>query len=510
MSTRLCCACVAVLLLPAMHAAPLAARPPADPAPQWTPVTLPDMPLGLTAKGNTLWVCGDHAMIADSTDGGHTWTVKNRDSHGEMLLSIAFADDKTGYAFGADGTRWSTTDGGETWQSSKSADAYPWIQAIFFDANTGFAISPTEFAATTNAGTSWVFHGIPLPGAAESGSESSPAAGAKGQAGGERGGREGGRGGRGGRGMVAHLRIRQLAAMDAKHAVVIFAAMPGQARPLAATVDGQHWNITTFPPTVDIDAVVASGGRFWLFGSQNNNGTAAPVVASSADGASWTVAKPLAYMPYECVSNACRVAGGWTDYSGAQPVVWSLPGGDRPFRSWAAVGNTFCAVASDLECVQAGPNYTPPAGGGLERFEMGAPDAPHCQNCKPIAATGQLATERHTGQVFLQGALAPDGSLRDVSVVAAPFDDTARLALDGVKKWRFDPPSGPKTIEIEMTVNIFGGGGRGMGGGGDDMGGGGGGRGGRGGGGGGGGMGGGGMGGGGGAGGGGDQCCAIQ
>jgi photosystem II stability/assembly factor-like uncharacterized protein len=48
----------------------------------WRTVELPARPLNVAENSGTLWVCGADELIAESDDGGKTWTAKHTSRNG--------------------------------------------------------------------------------------------------------------------------------------------------------------------------------------------------------------------------------------------------------------------------------------------------------------------------------------------------------------------------------------------------------------------------------------------
>jgi hypothetical protein len=59
--------------------------------------------MNITENRGILWVCGADELIANSTDGGKTWTSPHSKKGGGILLAMGFASDQFGYAAGTSG-----------------------------------------------------------------------------------------------------------------------------------------------------------------------------------------------------------------------------------------------------------------------------------------------------------------------------------------------------------------------------------------------------------------------
>lgn len=61
------------------------------------------------------WALGYDATILQTTDGGRSWVIRNRDPAGRALYDVLFLDAQHGLAIGAYGTMLESTDGGANW-----------------------------------------------------------------------------------------------------------------------------------------------------------------------------------------------------------------------------------------------------------------------------------------------------------------------------------------------------------------------------------------------------------
>jgi len=69
------------------------------------------------------WACGHDATIVHSSDNGKTWQLQQYlPEQGKPCLDIEFIDENTGFAIGAYGMFYKTTNGGKTWQSQFISD----------------------------------------------------------------------------------------------------------------------------------------------------------------------------------------------------------------------------------------------------------------------------------------------------------------------------------------------------------------------------------------------------
>lgn len=101
-----------------------------------------------------------------STNGGTTWNTGTGAVPDQVLSDLSMRNSTTGYVSGRFGIFWKTTDGGATWDTSKSHNSalasYFCNGVDFIDDNTGWIVGgvpgvggSTKIFKTTNAGVNW-------------------------------------------------------------------------------------------------------------------------------------------------------------------------------------------------------------------------------------------------------------------------------------------------------------------------------------------------------------------
>ncbi len=97
----------------------------------------------------------DNYNLYKSTDGGNTWTLKNRDTTTPVGTPITFYD--ANFGFYANGqTLYRTTDGGETWSASLKPVGLGLRNISITDQNTVYTTGiGTPLYKTTDGGTTW-------------------------------------------------------------------------------------------------------------------------------------------------------------------------------------------------------------------------------------------------------------------------------------------------------------------------------------------------------------------
>lgn len=83
----------------------------------WQPVLANESTVfrALSVVGTQIWAGGGAATLFHSTDGGATWTKQTLPGAAADVVYLQFSDALHGSARTADGTTWSTTDGGQHW-----------------------------------------------------------------------------------------------------------------------------------------------------------------------------------------------------------------------------------------------------------------------------------------------------------------------------------------------------------------------------------------------------------
>jgi photosystem II stability/assembly factor-like uncharacterized protein len=126
----------------------------------------PSMPSRLAAKsllldatfaGDRIVAVGEWGHIVYSDDQGANWTQAQVPVD-VTLTAVTFIDAKTGWAVGHDSVILNTTDGGQTWavQNKQPELEQPLFSVYFKDAQNGFAVGAYSlFLATNDGGKTW-------------------------------------------------------------------------------------------------------------------------------------------------------------------------------------------------------------------------------------------------------------------------------------------------------------------------------------------------------------------
>jgi photosystem II stability/assembly factor-like uncharacterized protein len=127
---------------------------PSQATPGWNPVSLGFSAEVLLYHGNAMWAAGSAESVAASTDGGRHWQTKHTDPGGGLLLSLAFVNERFGYAAGTGRRVLMTEDGGQTW-SPRITVPETIFTAAFGDAQHGVVRARSALLATIDGGQSW-------------------------------------------------------------------------------------------------------------------------------------------------------------------------------------------------------------------------------------------------------------------------------------------------------------------------------------------------------------------
>ncbi|WP_404340239.1 WD40/YVTN/BNR-like repeat-containing protein [Pseudoalteromonas mariniglutinosa] len=106
--------------------------------------------------GKQLVAVGKHGVIITSSD-GEDWQQANVPTQ-TLLTAVDFYDQQTGWACGHDATIINSNDGGANWQLQQFLPTLdkPCLDILFLDQNKGFAVGAYGmFYETSNAGKTW-------------------------------------------------------------------------------------------------------------------------------------------------------------------------------------------------------------------------------------------------------------------------------------------------------------------------------------------------------------------
>lgn len=114
--------------------------------------------LGVAFAGRRIVSVGDHGVVLLSDDAGKTWRQARSVPVDSALASVAFVDDKRGWAVGHAGVVLASADGGESWTVQRRAanEDRPLFAIHMFDADQGVAVGLWSLVLVTgDGGKTW-------------------------------------------------------------------------------------------------------------------------------------------------------------------------------------------------------------------------------------------------------------------------------------------------------------------------------------------------------------------
>jgi len=309
----------------------------ASSASEWRTVDLPARPLNIAENNGTLWVCGADELIANSGDGGKTWTTKHNAKNGSLLLSIGFANERFGYAAGTGVQILITKDGGNTWDSAKVPSQVVY-EAAFSDEKHGIIHAQRGIYTTSDGGATWV--PVPIDFASED--------------------------------LKGFSRVLTVVAADANHMAIVLSEGNSSAYSyrLFLTKDGGAKWAASNTPSTGLGKLTSHGGEYWFAGMEviekdkPGGGYGVPLVMHSADGENWTHLQRWSKNEFsECNSQGCLYwDGAGVQLPPASPVSFLTFAPEKVVTArWAVAKGTICTVGTGLRCTAAIATQTMPA-----------------------------------------------------------------------------------------------------------------------------------------------------
>jgi photosystem II stability/assembly factor-like uncharacterized protein len=129
--------------------------------PKWVRLNAPTRHLllgGTFIDDNRGWLVGAGSTILQTSDGGETWQVaKLADAPGIRFNATSFVGSRLGWAVGSSGSVYRTVNGGRTWQAQSSGVTADLYDVRFLDAVEGWAVGAEGTTIyTADGGQSWV------------------------------------------------------------------------------------------------------------------------------------------------------------------------------------------------------------------------------------------------------------------------------------------------------------------------------------------------------------------
>jgi hypothetical protein len=390
----------------------------------WRTVELPARPIDITENRGNLWVSGADELIANSSDGGTTWTVPHSVKGGGILLAIGFAGEEFGYAAGTGGGIIITKDGGATWTRA-GAPAQIIYDLSFSDEKHGLIHTSNAIYATSDGGVTWTAVKIDL-GSAD---------------------------------LKGFSHVLTVLALDANHMAIVLSQ--GNAayysQKLLITKDGgANWNVVSVPST-GLTRLTAHNGEYWYTGMEviekdkPGGGYGVPLVMHSSDGENWTHLPRWSQNEFSvCNTQGCLYwDGAGVEIPPADPVsYWTFAPEKAVTAKWAVAKGNICSVAANLRCAAVVPIQTMP-----QRVESSSPIAPllsppaldaapsegvQCISCD-VERVIVTKDYQGTAEVELKIHIAQNGLVEQAEVVKATKPEIGERMAASVRNWIFVP-----------------------------------------------------------------------
>jgi Photosynthesis system II assembly factor YCF48 len=423
----------------AVHASQAPRGTTAQPTSEWDTVELPSRPMNIAENKGVLWVCGADELIANSTDGGKTWSVVHSVKNGGVLLTIGFADERFGYAAGTNGALLFTNDKGKTWNRIR-APAQVTYEASFSDEMHGLIQTPKAIYMTSDGGATWAAVGIDF------GSDD----------------------------LKGFSHIAVILALDAKHMMVVLSGGNAAYYPckfLVTKDGGLDWKVTEIPST-GLTRLTKHDGEYWFAGGEviekdkPGGGYSVPLVMHSADGQDWTHLPRWSQKGFSvCNVQGCLYwDGAGVELPPANPVhYWTFPAEKVVTAKWAIAKDRICSVGTNLRCAsvavtQVMPPYVDISSPIATPIFPPALDAPPSQGPQCISCDVERVIVTHDYQGIAEARLevhiAQNGLVEEAEVVSATNPEIGERLAAMVRNWIFLLPIGEDGIVHPVITHV--------------------------------------------------------
>jgi photosystem II stability/assembly factor-like uncharacterized protein len=393
-------------------------------ASEWRAIELASRPINIVEDNGVFWACGAEELIANSTDGGKTWSVQHFVKGGGILLNVGFANEHFGYAAGTSGALVFTYDGGKTWVRMRAPEQVIY-QVSFSDDKHGLMHTPRTIYATSDGGATWAPVKIDL------GSDD----------------------------FKKFSHVSTILALDLKHMAIVLSG--GNAayyrQILLITKDGGlSWKVVDIPSS-GLTQLTKHGGEYWFAGMEviekdkPGGGYGVPLLMHSADGEDWTHLPRWSQKEFSvCNVQGCLYwDGAGVEFPPASPVnYWTFAAEKEVTAKWAVAKGAICSVAVNLRCAavnttQTMPPYTESSSPIKHPLFPPALDAPPSQGVQCISCDIEkvIVTQDYKGvaEVELKLHITQNGLTQDVEVVHATTPEIGERMAATARSWIFVP-----------------------------------------------------------------------
>jgi hypothetical protein len=403
-----------------------------------------------------MWAAGSGGTIAVSTDAGEHWQKQHEDPSDGLLLSLAFVNDKFGYAGGTGAHVLFTKDGGETWTEAITAPGTV-LQAAFGDTAHGVIRTRDALLSTTDGGKTWK----PV----------SPAKDPTWQ--------------------QKYPYTTSMAALDGAHLIVRVSGGQAEDGEFLFTPDGgDTWIPNYLPNGAGSGSLFTVAREYWSIGIEviNKNrpggGYSVPMAVRSHYGAQWQHVPEFREACHRTGCGGCTQQGCFAGRTSFVPFSRILEPSEtnkppvEPLEyfpehvlsnNWARIDGTLCLLThGTIDCTTLAPTTTvdakddqaewddalfppvvSPSGSGLNDV--------HCIRCELPRIF--LASKGKSGlsEIQLHFTVQPNGRAGNLVVSGVPDEVSARIRSI-TEGWLFDPPlqnGKPAPIDITMHGKVL-------------------------------------------------------
>lgn len=413
-------------------------------ASEWHTIVLPARPLNIIAVGDALWVCGADEMVAESTDGGKTWSVQHLAKGGAVFLAIGDAGGHALYAAGTGDALFFTRNAGKIWTRASVPETVVYA-ASFSDDQNGLIQTAHTIYRTSDGGKSWT--GVPID------LTNGP--------------------------LKGFPYVRTLATLDANHMIVVVSQGNANyyADKLLVTADGgRSWRPLDIPST-GLTSLSTQEGEYWAAGGEviekdkPGGGYSVPVVLRSKDGETWTHLTKWAPKQFSaCNSQTCLFGdGAGVDFRATSPrSYWTFPREKAATSKWAVANGGICSVGTDLKCAAITPTEAIPADVGdspipaaLSPPPLNAPLRRGLQ-CIACDVDRIIVSQNFQGlaEVEFKIHIAQNGLVDDLQVIQATKPEIGDRLASQVRNWVFLPYQKdgvvhPVVTNVKLRVQVI-------------------------------------------------------